>query len=237
MGPEALLFPVWTPYTGGRIEREETHMACRAAQSQYYNATANPRQGELAMYGHALDRGRRGQLWAALTGRSRALLSLEEVCQASAVRARSSDGTRLVAVAHICGSESRAADFDCDFNPLQDQTRERWLGIAAARQRGRTLPPVALIRVGDRHFVRDGHHRISVARALGQTAIEATVEVWQVDSPLNCESLAQATRRSHARNHQGPRILAGRSGAASILGRLSGLVRQFGGAGAISLPR
>jgi hypothetical protein len=158
-------------------------MACRATQLPYHSAIRGHQQGQLALYDQALKRGRRGHLWAAVTGRSRALLSLKAACQASTVLARSGDGTRLVTVAHICGSESRAADFDCDFNPLQDRTRERWLSIAAACQKGRVLPPVALIRVGNRYFVRDGHHRISVARALGQTAIEATVEVWQVDGP------------------------------------------------------
>jgi hypothetical protein len=42
------------------------------------------------------------------------------------------------------------------------------------------LPPVALIQVGDVYFVRDGHHRISVARALGRNQIEAKVTAWQM---------------------------------------------------------
>jgi hypothetical protein len=46
------------------------------------------------------------------------------------------------------------------------------------------LPPVVLVQVGDVYFVRDGHHRISVARALGQLDIEAEVTVWQVSGPL-----------------------------------------------------
>jgi hypothetical protein len=72
---------------------------------------------------------------------------------------------------HIRGSESRSSDFDRDFNPLHDHNRRRWLNVAAARQRGKALPLVKLIQVGDVYFVRDGHHRISVARALGQRSI------------------------------------------------------------------
>jgi hypothetical protein len=64
------------------------------------------------------------------------------------------------------------------------------LGIATARQRGKPLPPVELIQVGDVYFVRDGHHRISVARALGQRDIGAEVMVWQVAGPLPWEQPA-----------------------------------------------
>jgi hypothetical protein len=57
-----------------------------------------------------------------------------------------------------------------------------------ARQQGAKLPPVALIQVGDVYFVKDGHHRISVARALGQVEIEAVVTVWHVAGQLPWES-------------------------------------------------
>jgi hypothetical protein len=60
----------------------------------------------------------------------------------------------------------------------------RWLSVARARLCGRALPPVALVQVGDVYFVRDEHHCISATRALGQTVLEATVEVRQVDGPL-----------------------------------------------------
>ena len=49
------------------------------------------------------------------------------------------------------------------------------------------MPPVELVQVRDAYFVRDGHHRISVARALGQRDIEAEVMVWHVDGPLPWE--------------------------------------------------
>jgi hypothetical protein len=57
--------------------------------------------------------------------------------------------------------------------------------VAQARQQGLSLPPVELTQVGEVYFVRDGHHRISVARALGQTDIEAEVRVWQVAEAHN----------------------------------------------------
>lgn len=110
---------------------------------------------------------------------SLSLFSLGEIAVAGTVHFHRHAGTRTVSICRIRGSESRAGDFDCDFNPLHDHNRGHWLSVATARQRGKTLPPVALIQVGDLFFVRDGHHRISVARTLGQSAIEATVEVCQ----------------------------------------------------------
>jgi hypothetical protein len=99
-----------------------------------------------------------------------------------------------VPIHQIRGSESRPGDFDGDFNPLHDVNQARWLSVAGARLQGKALPPVALVQVGDVYFVRDGHHRISVARALRQTVVEATVEVWQVDGPLLWEAPTDQSR-------------------------------------------
>ena len=86
----------------------------------------------------------------------------------------------MVSIDQISGSECRARDLDADFNPLQENTKERWLRIAKALKRGVNLPPVILIQIGEHYFVRDGHHRISVARAQGQKMIRAKVEIWQL---------------------------------------------------------
>jgi hypothetical protein len=149
-------------------------------------------QGTEILYASAIDRGQRGQLWSALTGRPQRLFSLDEIAGACTGRADREVGTRTVPMRQVCGSENRAGDFDRDFNPLQDHNKARWLSVARARQRGRTLPPVVLIQVGDVYFVRDGHHRISVARALRQQTIEARVVVWRVTGPLPWE---RQTRR------------------------------------------
>jgi len=151
------------------------------------------------LYSSARNRGQRSMLWASLTGRSRCLLALEEVrqgCHVSATERNRLDGeTQLVPIARILGSEGRCGDFDRDFNPLHDHSRERWLRIAAAKRRGMPLPPVDLVQVGNLYFVQDGHHRISVARALGQLNIEARVTVWHVSGPLPWETRARATEQ------------------------------------------
>ena len=59
---------------------------------------------------------------------------------------------------------------------------------------GDIAPPVELIQVGDLYFVRDGHHRISVARAMGQEAIEAKVTAWHVVGSLPWEQRVESGR-------------------------------------------
>ena len=54
-------------------------------------------------------------------------------------------------------------------------TRRRWLGVWLAEERGTVLPPVSLAAVGDAFAIRDGHHRVSVARARGARTITAIV--------------------------------------------------------------
>ncbi len=90
-------------------------------------------------------------------------------------------GLQTVPIRQIRGTEGRHHDFDRAFRPLSDNTRDRWLSIYHAQAAGVSLPPVELIRVGDSFYVRDGHHRISVARALGQRFIDAQVIVRQDD--------------------------------------------------------
>lgn len=86
-------------------------------------------------------------------------------------------GRRTVSLKAIRGSDNkgRTRDFDASFKPMHAHTESRWLGIAACRIMGKTLPPVSLIQHGSTYFVQDGHHRISVALALGDRDIEAEV--------------------------------------------------------------
>lgn len=88
-------------------------------------------------------------------------------------------GLQTVPISKIIGSEGRANDFDDEFVPQQSHTHDKWVSVAAAWRSGRPLPPVELIRVGDSYFVRDGHHRLSVAHQLGQATIDAHVTLWQ----------------------------------------------------------
>ncbi len=132
----------------------------------------------LHQYRLARIRGWLNQRWAALIRRSRNLRELSTVASETATGGRHFAGTHVVSIHQIRGTEGRSHDFDTDFNPLSDYTKDRWLSVFTVWQKGVALPPVELIRSGDTYFVRDGHHRISVARALGQEYIDAMVTVW-----------------------------------------------------------
>ena len=75
----------------------------------------------------------------------------------------------------IVGSASSRRDFDRRFRPTSNRVRERWEQLALAQRRGAPIPPIDLYRVGDLHFVDDGHHRVSIAVATGQETIDAYV--------------------------------------------------------------
>ena len=147
-------------------------------------------QASCDLFDRAYSQGWQHKVWAALTGRSRCLLKLTSVEGTGAGRSRHPLGPQIVSINHIRGSLGRANDFDIDFYPLQTHTRERWLNIARAQQQGVSLPLVDLIQVGDVYFVRDGHHRISVAQALEQPDIDAQVTGWHIASPAPGEKPA-----------------------------------------------
>ena len=103
------------------------------------------------------------------------ILPFEEVVDALGVVGREDLGLKVVPLDSIVGTVDRAADFDRGFRPTSPRLRSRWERIAAAQRRGEALPPISLFRVGDLHFVRDGHHRVSVAKSLGRDDIDAYV--------------------------------------------------------------
>ena len=84
-------------------------------------------------------------------------------------------GLQTVPLDAIVGTVSRERGFDREFRPTTHLVRGRWERIAQAMRRGQAMPPVSLYRVGEAYFVRDGHHRVSVARALDRTEIDAYV--------------------------------------------------------------
>jgi hypothetical protein len=103
------------------------------------------------------------------------VLPFDEVVAALGVINEVYLGLQVISVESVVGSVDRTRDFDRRFRPTSGRSRERWEQVAAAVRRGQPMPPISVYRVGDLHFVRDGHHRVSVARALGQRLIEADV--------------------------------------------------------------
>ena len=84
-------------------------------------------------------------------------------------------GRREVEVSRIVGSVGRYRQFDRGFMPKKGNLRDKWMRVDRAFVRGEELPPVSLYKIGDKYFVQDGNHRVSVARYQGVEMIDAEV--------------------------------------------------------------
>jgi nucleotide-binding universal stress UspA family protein len=124
------------------------------------------------------------EIVAYFTGRSVDLLSYEEVRQKFKLKNSSSRGLEEVPLEAIVGSVSRYQDFTRNFLPRQDIHAERWARVEVATLELSGLPPVDLYKLGNIYFVVDGNHRVSVARQLGATHIQAYVTEFQTKVPL-----------------------------------------------------
>ena len=130
-----------------------------------------------------------------------ATLPFEPVVDALGRRGERDLGVQTIPVGAIVGTVDRRPDtFDRSFRPRSPALRQRWERIAAARRRGEPMPPIDVYRVGDMYFVRDGHHRVSVARAFGDTTIEARVR--EVDTAVGATAqlrFAELSLKRHER--------------------------------------
>jgi hypothetical protein len=128
------------------------------------------------------------------------ILPYSEVIDALGFVSERPSGTKVVTLDAIVGTIDRGRDFDRRFRPTSARVRSRWEQIAAAMRRGESMPPVDLLKVGEIYFVRDGHHRVSVARALGRADIDANVTevVTRVDAS-SAINLADLPLKSHER--------------------------------------
>lgn len=149
------------------------------APGNYHLLSSHPAGYADRLFWRSYTSGRLHGLWAALTGGRRKLQPLALRMEGTALKARRHAGVRLVPLHAIRGSESRSSDFDAAFRPLHRRMHQRWVRLAGGWLRGVVFEPVQLIQVGDDYYVRDGHHRISVARAAGQRYVDAEVTIWE----------------------------------------------------------
>jgi len=143
---------------------------------------ARPTGFPLADAENDFTRARRHQVMSRLANRLRRepddvnlVLPFDEVVAALGREGERDLGLQIVPLASIVGSVDKTRDFDRRFRPTSGRVRERWQRIAVAQRRGQAMPPIDVYRVGNLHFVRDGHHRVSVAHALGARTIDAYV--------------------------------------------------------------
>ncbi|GAA1035366.1 MULTISPECIES: chromosome partitioning protein ParB [Amycolatopsis] len=103
------------------------------------------------------------------------MLPFHEVVQALGYVSEARIGTRVITLDSIVGTVDRSRDFDRRFRPTSARVRQRWERLALAARRGEAIPPIEVYRIGELHFIIDGHHRVSVALAQGLSTIEASV--------------------------------------------------------------
>ncbi|MBW2537978.1 MAG: hypothetical protein JRE27_00010 [Deltaproteobacteria bacterium] len=120
-----------------------------------------------------------------LKRKSHRLLPFEEVKEKLEIWFARDLGIQNIPIDDIVGSEGRYRAFTRSFMPLQEDLRDRWKKIDQVRESRQDLPPVELYKVSNAYFVKDGHHRISVARVKGAKYIEARVYEYQCDVPLD----------------------------------------------------
>lgn len=147
----------------GYLERVDTGFTAQDAQTDF-------------------NRARRSQALSRLAGRLRrepddvnVILPFDEVVEALGRRGERNQGLQVIKLDSIVGTVDRTREFDRYFRPTSRRLRQRWERINKAVRKGEAMPPIDVYRIGELHFVRDGHHRVSVARQLGLDVIEAYV--------------------------------------------------------------
>ena len=132
------------------------------------------------------------EILSLVRGRSPELLSFEAV--QSALKAHQQIESRepsIIPLDKIIGSVGRYRDFTREFLPKESVSQDRWRSVDMAMHSSTGLPAIEVYQIGDAYFVRDGHHRVSVARANGLHDIEAYVTRLETAVPISPETKAE----------------------------------------------
>jgi hypothetical protein len=171
--------------------------------------TGSPRQGAESDFLRVRRHQTLSKLAARMRGDTQVLsetLSFTDVVDALGRRGEHDRGLQLIKLDQIVGSVDKVRDFDRRFRPTSDRSRQRWERLAEKSRMGEYLPPIDVYQLGNLYFVRDGHHRVSVARAQGATDIDA--HVVQIDTVVDTEGIG------------GPRDLEGKNWGLRFLQRV-----------------
>ncbi|MFW5693766.1 MAG: transcriptional regulator [Alkalispirochaeta sp.] len=141
------------------------------------------------------------QLFSLFSPEKQELLSLQEVKDVLKPRRETYRGMQEVPIDKIVGSEGRYRDFNKQFLPRHEYLRNRWQRVDLAHLTDVILPPIALYEIGGVYFVRDGNHRVSVAKAQGVKQIDAEVVALDTEIPLH-ESLTRENLRKAVIEHE-----------------------------------
>ena len=163
------------------------------------NPSGSPRTDATYDFSRARRRQALTRLLALVRRNSGEVLRYEDVVAAAGYVDERDLGLQVVRLETVVGTVDRSRDFDRAFRPTSGRSRARWERIAAAYRSGEELPPIHVRRVGEMHFVVDGHHRVSAARALGLDTLDArVVEVRTQLEPATSEFELQTHERLFA---------------------------------------
>ena len=124
------------------------------------------------------------------------LISLNDVKQMIKSNAETYIGMKVIPIDKIIGSEGRYKDFDNRFFPKSTHLKNRWHHVDEAAIKDITLPPIKVYELAGLYFVRDGNHRVSVAKARGTEFIDAEVVSLQSEIKLKkADSLKEISKQ------------------------------------------
>jgi len=103
------------------------------------------------------------------------LLSFNDVKDILKPKGEVYKGMQTVPIKLIAGSEGRYRDFNKYFLPKKEHLRNRWQRVDEAHIKDIVLPSILLYEIGGVYFVRDGNHRVSVAKMKNVEFIDAEV--------------------------------------------------------------
>ena len=155
----------------------------------------NLHQQSISLFNRSRFHGKVWRLWQRILNHPIHVLSLSELKMNLKLGNSYEKGLDCVAIDQIIGSVSRCEDFDAHFAPIKEGSNQRWARIARLFFLGEAIEAVELIQVADRYFVLDGHHRISVAKALGKKFIDSHVTVLQFQEKISWQSILGPERK------------------------------------------
>jgi hypothetical protein len=135
-------------------------------------------------FGRARQREIMSRILGMLKSQKDEMLSLPDVRRIVRPQSETYRGMQTVPIAKIVGSEGRSRDFNRAFLPRHDKMMRRWMSIDVAHYENVILPPIKLFEIGGAYFVRDGNHRVSVARMQGAEFIDAEVISLASEIPI-----------------------------------------------------
>ena len=150
------------------------------------NYNRQNRSAAVSEFHRARRRANLKSLLSKLTGKRDELLSFEEIKQKLNLANPRKQYLANIPLDSIIGSVGRYFDFNRQFYPLSDGDESRWAGVKQMVE-GMGLPPIEVYKVGEVYFVLDGHHRVSVARQVEVTHIEAYVNEFRSKIALSPE--------------------------------------------------